>query len=371
LKNRPTYASINLENLKYNFARIKEKVEPTTAVMAVVKANAYGHGDVEVAKILEAEGADTFGVAMAEEGIRLRQAGIKKPIILLGGLFPGQAPLCFEDDLTPVVFDLATAKELNTLASARKVKKKIHVKIDTGMGRLGILTDEVESFFASLKELASIEVEGLLSHFADMEVEDKAYSNAQLATFLETADRVDALGLKPGIRHMSNSASIIDFPDSHLDMIRPGLMLYGAYPRERFRGLIELKPALELKSEITHIKRLPQGSSISYGRTFVTERESVIATIPVGYGDGLPRRLSGKGEVIVRGKMAPIAGVVCMDLTMIDVTDIAGAAVGDEVVLIGTQGALTITVEEVAEKAGTISYEILCNIGARVPRLYI
>ena len=366
---RPTRALINLDNLKANFNELKALAQGSTQVMAVVKADAYGHGDKVIASALDGFGCDLFGVAMLEEGIRLREAGIKKPIVVLGGLLPGQGPDSFNHDLTPVVYDLSTAKRLDRIAGETETRKNVHVKIDTGMGRLGILPEEVKAFFEELKGLQNIKLEGLMSHYADMEVEDKTFSRAQLDKFLETVELVRTMGLTPRFVHMSNSAAIVDFKETHMDMIRAGLMLYGVYPAARFVDKIKLKPVMELRTQIICIKKVPEGSSVSYGRSFVAGKESLIATIPVGYADGIPRRLSNKGEALVKGVRVPIAGTVCMDMTMLDVTNVDGVEVGSEVVLIGSQGTEEITALEVADKAGTIPYEILCNIGSRVPRV--
>ncbi|MEE9542768.1 MAG: alanine racemase [Thermodesulfobacteriota bacterium] len=369
MKERPTRALINLENLKANFLSIKALTEGSAQVMAVVKADAYGHGDKVISKALEENGCDQFGVAMLEEGIRLREAGLKKPIVVLGGLLPGQGPDFFNFDLTPVIYDLSTARRIDRIAGEIETRKKVHVKIDTGMGRLGILPQEVDEFFAEFKELTNIELEGLMSHYADMEVEDKTFSRGQLDRFLEVIEVVRSMGFTPKFTHMSNSAAIVDFKESHMDMIRAGLMLYGVYPAARFEDKIKLKPVMELHTQIICIKKIPKGSSVSYGRTFVAERDSLIATISAGYADGIPRRLSNKGTALVRGSRAPIAGTVCMDMTMLDVTDVDGVEVGDSVVLIGAQGTEEITALQVADLVGTIPYEILCNIGARVPRV--
>ncbi len=368
---RPTRALVNLDNLKANFNALKASVKGDISVMAVVKANAYGHGDSLIATALVEHGCDYLGVAMLEEGIALRRAGIKIPIVVLGGLFAGQEVESFNHDLTPVVYDLISARKIDKVAGDLGKSKKVHVKIDTGMGRLGILPDEVEAFFKEFKELKNLELEGLMSHYADVEVEDKSYSQRQLDSFLEVIARVRSMGLDPTLTHMSNSAAIVDFPQTNMNMIRAGLMLYGAYPARRFENKIALKPVLALKSSIIQIKSLPAGASVSYGRKFVAKTESLIAVIPAGYADGIPRRLSNKGGALVRGEVAPIAGAVCMDMTMLDVTGVKGVQLGDEVVLIGAQGTEEITALDVALKAGTIPYEILCNIGARVSRVEI
>ncbi len=366
---RPTRASINLDNLKANFLALKASVDGDMKVMAVVKANAYGHGDTLVATALEKLGCDAFGVAMPKEGIRLREAGLKSPIVVLGGLFQSQEVESFTYDLTPVVFDIERARKIDKVAGDIGKTKRVHVKIDTGMGRLGILPSDVEGFFEEFKSFKNLELEGLMSHYSDMEVEDKSYSRGQLDLFLEVIEKVREMGFDPPLIHMSNSAAIVDFPQTDMNMIRAGLMLYGAYPARRFEDKIALKQVMEFKSSIVQLKSLPAGSSVSYGREFVTEKKSLIAVVPAGYADGIPRRLSGRGEALVRGVRVPIVGAVCMDMTMLDVTGVKGVKCGDEVVFIGTQGTELITALDVASAAGTISYEILCNINARVTRV--
>ena len=366
---RPTRATINLKNLEANFLSLKAKVDDATKVMAVVKANGYGHGDTTIALALEEFGCDFFGVAMPKEGIKLREAGIKSPIVVLGGLFQSQEVESFTYDLTPVIFDIISARKIDKVAGDINKKKAVHVKIDTGMGRLGILPEDVESFFEEFRELKNLELEGLMSHYSDMEASDKSYSQGQHEKFLEVVERVRKMGFTPTLTHMSNSAAIVDFPQSGMNMIRAGLMLYGAYPAKSFEKKIELKPVLSLKSSIVHIKELPSGASVSYGRQFKTERKSLVAVVPAGYADGIPRRLTNTGEALVKGVRVKIIGAVCMDMTMLDVTEVEGVKCGDEVVFIGAQGTESISALDVAQKAGTISYEILCNIGARVPKV--
>lgn len=371
LESRPTSVIIDTEALKYNFLELKKRVGESTGIMAVVKANAYGHGDVEVARVLEGLGCAFFGVAIAEEGARLRTGGILSPVIVLGGVYPGQVKEFFDLDLTPVVFDIDTVRLLDEYAAAMGVTRKVHVKIDTGMGRLGLMPSEVEPFFSALKGLGNIEVEAVLSHFAEAELEDKDFSIGQMGLFTGLLEKIRSMGFSPAYTDMANSAAALDLPDSRFNLVRPGIMVYGSYPAPRFRERIALKPAMKISTRILAIKKVPSGTPISYGRRFVTERESLIAVLPIGYGDGLPRRLTGKGEALVRGRRAPIAGTVCMDLTMCDVTDVPGVRAGDEAVILGAQGTEVITVEEIAEKAGTISYEIFCNISQRVPRVYV
>jgi alanine racemase len=371
LERRPTSAIIDTEALRFNYRQLRKVISGTTKVMAIVKANAYGHGDVEVASVLEAMGCEFFGVAIAEEGLKLRQGGIKNPIVVLGGAYPNQIKDVIGLGLTPVVFDLDTARLINEEAKKSGSPQKIHVKIDTGMGRLGLLPDQVEPFFARLRELKGLRVEAVLSHFVESESEDKEYSKHQLGLFLRTVETIKALGVSPVYIDMANSAAAVDYAASRLDLIRPGIMLYGSSPSARFREKIELKPVMQLKTRVLHVKSVGPGFSVSYGRTFVTTRPSVIATLPIGYGDGLPRRLSGAGEALVNGRRAPLIGRVCMDLTMCDVTDIPNVGPGTEVVLIGRQGDSEITADEVAAKTNTISYEIFCNISSRVPRIYV
>ncbi|HZX36479.1 MAG TPA: alanine racemase [Thermodesulfobacteriota bacterium] len=366
---RPTAAIISVAALKHNYGEVKNLLMPGTKTMAVVKANAYGHGDLYVAKTLEDAGCEMFGVAFVEEGARLRQGGIKRPIVVLGGIYPSQIQDCFEFDLTPVIFDSDTATLLDTFAKKHNKKKAVHVKIDSGMGRLGILPRQIVGFFQELKTFGNLAVEGMLSHLSEAEAADKQFSKKQLDTFLKTISIAQGLGCDPPYIHMANSAAILDLPDARFSLVRPGLMLYGAYTSLRLKDKARLKPVMKLKTQIIQVKKMSAGTPISYSRTFMTQKESLIATLPIGYGDGLPFALSGKGEVLVRGARAPIAGRVCMDFTMIDVTDIRGVATGDEAILIGTQGEETISVEEVATKADTIPYEVFCNISARVPRL--
>lgn len=370
--NRPTVALIDRAALKHNYRELRKRVSPKTLFMAVVKANAYGHGDVEVAKALEALGCEYFGVAVSEEGVKLREGGIKSPIVLLGGVYPGQIKELFDYDLTPAVFDLEAALLINRQAEKAGTRKKVHIKVDTGMGRLGVLPRRIVSFFQEFKAFSWLEVEGVFSHFAEMDKADKEFSRKQLDLFMKVLGIIQGLGYDPPLIHMGNSAAVVDFPDAHFNLIRPGLMLYGAYPALRFKRAIKLKPVMGIKTRILQLNQVPAGFPVSYSRTFVTRRPSLIATLPMGYGDGVPRGLSSnEGHVLVRGKRAPIVGLVCMDLTMADVTDIEGVAAGDEVVIIGAQGDEEITVAEVADKAGTVPYEIFCGISQRVPRLFI
>lgn len=374
VEKRPTAAYIDTGALKHNYSRLRAMIPPDVKIMAIVKANAYGHGDAQCARIFEDAGCDSLGVAIPEEGAALRSSGIRAPIVVLGGIFPGQIKDVFELDLTPVVFDISTARLISSYARSwlpSGKTKNIHVKIDTGMGRLGLLAHQVSPFFNALKGLPGIKVQALLSHFSESEDEESAFTKVQLGAFLDIVKEVKDIGFEPEFIDMANSAAAIAHPDTHLNLVRPGLSLYGAYPSAPLKQKTDLKPAMQLKTRIMLLKNVPAGFFVSYGRKFATTRESVIATLPIGYADGVPRRLSGAGSVLVRGKKVPIVGVVCMDLTMCDVTDVPDVTAGDEAVIIGSQGPAAITVEDVAAQAGTISYEILCNISGRVPRIYV
>ncbi|MBI2411887.1 MAG: alanine racemase [Deltaproteobacteria bacterium] len=371
METRPTVAVIDTGALRHNYAELKKSISGAARIMAIVKANAYGHGDIESARAFGKEGCSFYGVATVEEGARLRAGKIDGSIIVLGGVYAGQIKDIFDLDLTPVVFDLGTAKRINERARASGVTKKIHVKIDTGMGRIGLLPEEVAPFFEGFKALSNLRLESVLSHFVEAESKDKEYTRGQLERFLKVVEEIKSRGFTPDFIDMANSAASVDYKDAHLGLIRPGIMLYGSYPADSFKEKITLKPALTLKTRILHLKKVGPGFNVSYGRRFTTRKESVIATLPIGYGDGLPRKLTGIGVALIRGRRAPFAGTVCMDLTMCDCTDIPGVAVGDEAVIIGRQGTEEITAEEIAGKTGTISYEVFCNISSRVPRIYI
>ncbi|HUT83399.1 MAG TPA: alanine racemase, partial [Thermodesulfobacteriota bacterium] len=314
-----------------------------------------------------------LGVALLEEALGLRRAGIKTPIVILGGIYPGQANEIVKHELRPAIFDLTIARELNQAALKRKSKVKVHVKIDTGMGRLGILPEESHEFFNQLKKLTSLEIEGIISHLtvASQENDDEVgFTRQQSECFHRVIDDCRKTGANPPLLHLANSAAIIRGNLDQFTLVRPGIMLYGSHPAPTLADAIRLKPMMSLKSRVLQLKRLPRGHSVSYGRTFICLRETLVAVIPIGYADGYSRLLSNCGEVLIRGEKAPVIGVVCMDLTMADVTDVDGVKAGDEVVLIGRQGKESITAEDIAEKIGTISYEVLCRIGQRVPRIY-
>ena len=369
-RGRPTVCFIDLKALGWNFRQIRSKVGPQVKVLSIVKANGYGHGATIIAKALAAEGSDAFGVATLEEGVELRQAGIRTPILVLAGAHADQVDQFFDNALTPVVHAPESLKELELAAHASKKTLTVHLKVDTGMGRLGFLAAEIDSWLPKIKKLKALKIEGVFSHFSQAETVEGRYTQQQLRIFQIVVERLRAEGIAPSLVHLANSAATITLPAAYFDMVRPGLMLYGIYPSPAMASQICLKPVLSWKTRIVQLKKVPAGSSISYGQTFVTKRESLIATLPVGYADGYPRLLSNRGEVLVGGKRAPVAGRVCMDLTMIDVTDIEKIQPGDEVVLLGHQGDAEISVDEMAAWANTISYEILTSISNRVPRIH-
>ena len=367
---RPTACFVDLDALRWNFRQIRSKVGAQIKILSMVKANGYGHGAAAVAKTLAAEGSDAFGVATLEEGIELRQAGIHAPILVLAGAYPDQIDPFFGNGLTPVIHVLESLNELDTAAHSRNKTLNVHLKVDTGMGRIGLLAAEVDSWLPKIKNLKALKIEGVFSHFSHAESVEGTYTQQQLRLFQNLLERLRAEGIAPPFVHLANSAATITLPAAYFDMVRPGLILYGVYPSPAMATQICLKPVLSWKTRILQLKKVPAGSSISYGQTFITQRESLIATLPLGYADGYSRLLSNRGEVLVNGTRAPVAGRVCMDLTMIDVTGIEKVQPGDEVVLLGRQGDAEISADEMAAWANTISYEILTSISNRVPRIH-
>ncbi len=378
------WAEIDLEAIAHNVRQLKAILTPPARFMAVVKANGYGHGAAAVAaKAIEA-GADMLGVARIDEAIALRQAGIAYPLLVFGPPPPERIPDIAAYDLIQSVSTFAYARMMSDHARLSGRSMTIHVKVDTGMGRLGVLPAPVRFSAlgkqlggAALREVESIchlpgiVPEGIYTHFANADDPDLDFAQDQLHRFLDFIQALGQRGMHFAVRHAANSAGILRLPESHLDLVRAGIALYGYHPSEDTRRPdVDLKPALSWKSRIVHIKNVPKDFSISYGRTYKTPAPTRIATIAAGYADGLSRSLSSKGEVLVRGRRAPIVGRVCMDLTMIDIGHIPDAAVNDEVVLIGTQGDMHLTADDLAARQQTISYEILTSIGQRVPRLY-
>ncbi len=366
---RPTTAYIDLNALAHNFQEARRRAQGRK-ILAVVKAQAYGHGAISVSKHLLGLGADMLGVALVEEGRELREAGIDAPMLVMGAVIPSQAEALVALRLTPVVFTPEMARALSGAARRLKTRVPVHVKIDTGMGRIGIAPEAAPAFIKELRDLDGLMVQGLMTHFADADLRDKQFASMQMDRFGTLLKELDARGGAIPLRHAANSAAVLDYQQALFTMVRPGLMLYGYNPLEEETGA-DLRPVLSLVTRIVFLKKVPAGVPISYGRTFVTGRESLIATVPIGYADGYNRGLSNKGEALVRGVRARVAGRVCMDMCMLDVTEVPGVREGDEVVLIGEQGGRRITADELAVKTGTIAYEVLCGISSRVPRVYV
>lgn len=367
------WAEIDLKALAFNLNQVQGLVGKEKKILAVVKANAYGHGAAHIARELEELGVDAFGVAFAEEGVRLRKAGIEKPILILGGIFPFQISEVFSFELTPVIYDLDLARSLDAEGKKQRKRLAAHIKIDTGMNRLGIPYEHAGDFVLALRGFDYLEIKGVLSHFSSADLNDEQsidFTHKQAERFSDALKQIRASDLNPPLIHMANSSAIMQNLIPELNMVRAGLMLYGAYPSSHLQTLARLKPVMALKTRVSHLKSLSAGVPISYSRTFRTQRESVIAVLAIGYGDGYHHCLSNRGRVLIRGQEAPVVGSICMDLTLVDVTGIGDAKEGDEVVLFGSQGEKQISVEAVARWAGTIPYEILCGIGARVPRVY-
>jgi alanine racemase len=367
---RPTWAEIDLNNLAANFNRIRRRVTPVARIMAVLKANAYGHGAVECARRLSREGADWFGVALPEEGMQLRAAGIKEPILLLAGYWPGQAAACIQHHLTSVVYRLDMIETLNQAAANAGVVIDVHVKIDTGMGRLGVRFDHLNEFVPGLVQFRNVRIDGVMTHLAA--ADDAAcqpLTTDQIQRFEDAVSVFRDHGYRPTHLHLANSAGVFGHRDSWGNLVRPGGVLYGLW-----RDVLppstsdpELHPVMSLYSRISLLKWVPPGETIGYGCTFEASRRSLIATLPIGYHDGYMRGLSNRAHVIVRGRFAPVVGRVSMDLTLIDVTDVPGVEIDDQVTLLGVK----IPAEDLARIAGTLSYEVTCGVGERVPRLYV
>lgn len=368
---RPVWVEIDLKAIRHNFMEIRRLVGPAVEIMAVVKADAYGHGAVKIAITALRSGANWLGVALPEEGIALREAGINAPILVFSPLQPDQAEAMVRFDLTPTICMLEPAVALSRAAVAAGKKVAFHLKIDTGMGRIGVPASEGIIFIKKMGSLPGIEFGGLFSHLATADERDKEYAKYQIKNFNKVIVDLKTEGLLPAKIHLANSAGIIDLPQTYYNMVRPGIILYGMYPSDEVNvERIQLKPAFSLKTKVVFMKRVSRGTAISYGRKYTTAKEATIVTIPIGYADGWSRRLSGKAEVLISGKRFPIVGTICMDLCMVDVGD-EPVEIGQEVVLIGSQEKEIVTAEEIGNHLGTINYEVTCMIGDRAPRRYL
>ncbi len=371
---RPTWAEINLDDLRHNLLEIRRITFANAKLCAIVKADGYGHGAVEVAQTALSCGAHYLGVAFLDEAVELREKGIKAPILILGFTPENQFDTIIEQDITQTVYSLKSAILLSEKALKRKKKAKVHIKLDTGMSRIGFQTDSSSiSDVRKLFQLEGLKVEGIFTHFARADEKDRTVTEEQFRIFTEAVNSIESKDYKIPIKHIANSAGIIEYPKTHLDMVRPGIILYGMYPSDEItRSKIHLKPILSLKTRVAHVKSLPKGKAISYGGTYITERHTIIATLPVGYADGYSRMLSSRAQVLINGQKAPVVGRICMDQCMVDVTDIKGdVKPKDEVTLIGADGSEKIKAEDIAKIIGTINYEITCSISKRVPRVYI
>jgi alanine racemase len=338
--------------------------------MAVVKANAYGHGAIEVTRSLLRHGISRLAVVSLDEGLALRQAGITTQILVLGPLFPEQLPDLLAHQLTPVLSDLDILQALSQAAASLNTTYPIHIKVETGMGRLGLRARDVESLIQTLPPHGPLQIEGMMTHLADTDGASEDATEKQLAAFRQIVNQVEQRGWRIPLIHTTNSAGLIRFPQSHFSLVRPGIMLYGYHTLPDSVPAPQLQPVLSLRTTLAQIRTVEVGGTVSYNRTFVATRRSRIAVLPIGYADGYSRRLSNRGLVLVQGQRAPVVGLVCMDMVMVDVTEVPGAHVGDEVILIGRQGQDAIWADELAEWTDTIPYEILCGIGPRVPRVY-
>lgn len=372
--NRPTWAEINLDNLAFNFHSVKKFVGENLPIMAVVKADAYGHGAVRCAKKLESENIDWFGVALPEEGLHLRENGITKPILCLGSFWSGQENFLLENNLTPVIFQIETAEKLNRAAKEKNFIAAIHIKIDTGMGRIGVRFDEVNHFAENLQRFENLRVEGIMTHFAAADnLAENKFTNTQIKRFDEAVIIFEAKGFRPVYKDLANSPGAIAHKNSRGNMIRLGGILYGlggdVLPKEIVKP--ELKPVMSLHTRIAQLKKVPKGETLGYNRTFITEKDSLIATIPIGYQDGYSRNLSNNANVIINGNYVSVVGRISMDWTILDVSALPDVKVNDEVILIGEIGNVKVTAEDLAEKTATISYEITCGINRRVSRKYV
>lgn len=370
IKYNRLFARINVDNYRYNISTLKARLKADMKVLLVVKADAYGHGACELSSY-GLDFADYLGVATIDEAIELRNYGISKPILIIGYTDSDDFDKLIDYDITQAVYDVAECKKLSELAISKGKKAKVHIKVDTGMSRIGFLVDETGiSAAKELKNLEGLDIEGIFTHYAKADEYDKKYAVLQRDRFIHFIDELEKDGFSFEIKHIDNSAGAMELHEDEFDMVRMGISMYGLYPSEEVDKEMVLKPVMSLISHVAHVKELDAGVGVGYGWSYVTDKKTKVATVTVGYADGYPRALSNIGRVIIRGQYAPIIGRVCMDQIMIDVTDIEGVSVKDEVILIGKDGDKEITVEEIAAPAASFNYELVCNISRRVPRIY-
>jgi len=367
--NKAAWALINLAVVRHNLRKIREKIGPSIRIMAVVKADGYGHGMLKISQVILKEKVDALAVANIEEGVELREGGIGASILILGPLIEEVEPL-IHYHLTPTVIDEGMAQKLSGIARSTQKEIGVHINVDTGMGRIGFPYEKAVSFIEKVKGMEGIRIKGVYTHFSSAEEKDKAFSLLQVERFQNILKKLKGRKIYPLLKHASNSAAVLDLPDSYLNMIRPGLLIYGYYPSPYVGRSIALKPSMSLRCKIMFIKKVSSGTSIGYGRSYITPRATSIAILPIGYAHGYPYSLSNRAEVLIRGRRAPVIGKICMDQTLVDVGHIRETKVGDEVVLWGTQGEENLSLEEISLKANTIPYELLTNVGKGVRRIY-
>jgi len=365
-----TYASIDRAALIHNLSKIRERLSHNCSIMAVVKANAYGHGAVDISRALVQAGVTRLAVASVHEGIALREAGINADILVLVDLFDKHIEELLAYRLTPVITEQRLLPQLAKEAEAANQPLSIHIKVDTGMGRLGLSASELLTFLDAVPRWKSIRIEGFMTHLADSDGDDSSHTEQQLKSFRGLLEQIEQRGITVPFVHVANSAAIMRYPQSHFSLVRPGIMLYGYHTLPDTVPCPHLQPVLSLRTTVMQLRTIKPGETVSYNRTFVAKRPSTIAVLPIGYADGYNRQLSNKGFVLIDGQRAPIVGLICMDMTMVDVTDILSVRVGDGVTLIGGQGPEAIWADEIAGWTGTIPYETLCAIGSRIPRVY-
>jgi alanine racemase len=364
---RPTWAEVDLKSLAHNLNQVKKALSGKTKILATIKADAYGHGLIPVARKLAGCGVDYFGVASIDEGIKLRLARVKEPVLILGLILKEDIAPLFRYKLVPTICSYDLACELDRRAGKLGQKIKVHIKVDTGMGRIGVIQEDALKLIKKVQRLKFIEIEGVFTHFAFADI-DKEFTAQQIFLFNQLLSQLKKSGINIPLAHTANSMGILAYRDSHFNMVRPGLVLYGLYPKQGLR--VKLKPVLSLKTKVLYVKKVPKGCGISYGHIYLTKNKTTVITLPIGYGDGYPRNLSNIASVLVKGRRFKISGRICMDQIMVDVGNLR-VRPGDEAVLIGAQAKKRITVEELAGLSGTIPYEIVCGLGSRIPRVYI